>query len=34
VNRTKVPDSFIDSQPRSMASFIPAPYSAGVPLSW
>ena len=30
VNRTKVPDSCITSQPRSSASFMPAPYSAVV----
>jgi hypothetical protein len=33
VNRTNVPLSCIDSQPRSIASFTPAPYSAGLALS-
>jgi len=33
VNRTKVPRSRIVSHPRSMHSFMPAPYSAGLPLS-
>jgi hypothetical protein len=33
VNRTKVPLSCMVSHPRSKASFMPAPYSAGLPLS-
>ena len=33
VKVTKVPDSWILSQPRSIASLMPAPYSAGLPRS-
>ena len=33
MNFTNVPDSCIHSQPRSIASFSPAPYSAGEPPS-
>src|SRR5580704_7604006 len=33
VNFTWVPDSYIQSQPLSIASFMPAPYSAGEPPS-